>query len=265
MAKRKKHAHHDEHMDETWLIPYSDLLTLLLALFIVLFASSQVDVKKFDQLAQSLNMAFNGGISFFESPSPVQVPEVVPQSTLPEKEQEKKQETEQEKEQREKFQKETENLQKLQKSIDAYIKENKLTDKLQTKLTDMGLMLTILDNALFASGSAEVRPDARKLAVEISSLLEQYPWQVIVSGHTDNVPIHTSEFPSNWDLSSKRALNFMKILLENPKLDPRAFSATGYGEYHPIASNDTPEGRAKNRRVEVSILRSIPVPSNNAK
>ncbi|MGC5325916.1 flagellar motor protein MotB [Brevibacillus sp. SYSU BS000544] len=262
MAKKKKHAHHEEHIDETWLIPYADLLTLLLALFIVLFASSQVDAKKFEQLSESLSMAFNGGISFFENPQPVKTPEVVPQTTLPEKEQDKKDETQREKEQREKFQKETENLQKLQQSIDAYIKENKLTDKLQTKLTDMGLMITILDNALFASGRADVRPDARKLAQEISGMLEKYPRQVIVSGHTDNVPIHTSEFPSNWDLSSKRALNFMKILLENSTLDPRKFSATGYGEYHPIASNGSAEGRAKNRRVEVSILRNVPAPGN---
>lgn len=260
MAKKKKHAHHEEHIDETWLIPYADLLTLLLALFIVLFASSQVDIKKFDQLAQSLNVALNGGVSFFENPSPVQIPETTPQTTLPEKEEQKKQESEREKQQREKFQQETENLKKLQQSLEAYIKENKLTDKLQTKLTDLGLMITILDNALFASGSADVRPDARKLATEISGMLEQFPRQVIVSGHTDNIPIHTREFPSNWDLSSKRALNFMKILLENSTLDPRKFSATGFGEYHPIAPNTTPEGRAKNRRVEVSILRETPAP-----
>lgn len=260
MAKKKKHAHHEEHIDETWLIPYADLLTLLLALFIVLFASSQVDIKKFDQLAQSLNVALNGGVSFFENPSPVQIPETTPQTTLPEKEEQKKQESEREKQQREKFQQETENLKKLQQSLEAYIKENKLTDKLQTKLTDLGLMITILDNALFASGSADVRPDARKLATEISGMLEKFPRQVIVSGHTDNIPIHTREFPSNWDLSSKRALNFMKILLENSTLDPRKFSATGFGEYHPIAPNTTPEGRAKNRRVEVSILRETPAP-----
>lgn len=260
MAKKKKHAHHEEHIDETWLIPYADLLTLLLALFIVLFASSQVDIKKFDQLAQSLNVALNGGVSFFENPSPVKIPETTPQTTLPEKEEQKKQESEREKQQREKFQQETENLKKLQQSLDAYIKENQLTDKLQTKLTDQGLMITILDNALFASGSAVVRPDARKLATEISGMLQQFPRQVIVAGHTDNIPIHTYEFPSNWDLSSKRALNFMKILLENSTLDPRKFSATGYGEYRPIAPNTTPEGRAKNRRVEVSILRETPAP-----
>ncbi|MGD8191929.1 flagellar motor protein MotB [Brevibacillus ginsengisoli] len=260
MAKKKKHAQHEEHMDETWLIPYSDLLTLLLALFIVLFASSQVDAKKFDQLAQSLNVALNGGVSFFEQPAPVKTPETTPQTTLPEKQQPKKDETQREKEQREKFQQETENLKKLQQSIDAYIIQNKLTDKLQTKLSDQGLLITILDNALFASGSAEVRPDARNLAKEISGMLQQFPRQVIVSGHTDNVPIHTSEFPSNWDLSSKRALNFMKILLDNSTLDPRKFSATGFGEYHPIATNDTPAGRAKNRRVEVSILRETPAP-----
>ncbi|MNN66255.1 Outer membrane porin F precursor [compost metagenome] len=87
-------------------------------------------------------------------------------------------------------------------------------------------------------------------------MLQQFPdYEVIVSGHTDNIPISNHEFPSNWDLSSVRALNFMKILLLNDQLDPKKFSAIGYGEYHPVSPNDTVAGRALNRRVEVSIIR----------
>ncbi len=252
MAKKKKHQHHEEHMDETWLIPYADLLTLLLALFIVLFASSKIDVKKFDQMVHSLNVAFNGGIGFFDNPSPVPIPPEIAQPTVTVQ----KWESKEERERKERFQKETEDLEKLKKQLDTVISRSSLQESLQTKLTEMGLMITILDNALFDSGSAVVRPEAQKLAAEIAGLLVPQPRRVAVLGHTDNVPIHTDEFPSNWDLSSKRALNFMKILLQNPNLDPKRFSATGYGEYHPIASNDTPEGRAKNRRVEVLIMRN---------
>ncbi len=83
------------------------------------------------------------------------------------------------------------------------------------------------------------------------------PQKVVVSGHTDNIPINTAEFPTNWDLSSKRALNFMKYLLsQEPKLQPARFSAIGHGEYRPAAANTTPEGRAQNRRVEVLIVRT---------
>ncbi|MNP44485.1 Outer membrane porin F precursor [compost metagenome] len=117
-------------------------------------------------------------------------------------------------------------------------------------------MVTISDNALFPSGEAEVKPNARILAKAISAMLQEFPdYEVIVSGHTDNVPISNHEFPSNWDLSSVRALNFMKILLLNEQLDPKKFSAIGYGEYHPVSSNENNVGRAKNRRVEVSIIR----------
>jgi len=270
MAKHKKH-HHEEHVDETWLIPYADLLTLLLALFIVLFASSTIDVKKFNQLVKSLNIAFNGGVGVMQNPSPIPIsPEMAEQTiqmTTSEsdrrKEENQKYEDKPVTEAQKRYAMETEQLQQLKKQLDKYIENNKLKEKLQTKVTEEGLLITILDNALFDSGSARVKPEARKLAAEISKLLIPDSRRVTVSGHTDNVPISTSEFPSNWDLSSKRALNFMKILLENPALDPVKFSATGFGEYHPIATNATQEGRAKNRRVEVSILRNYNQPTVN--
>jgi chemotaxis protein MotB len=124
-------------------------------------------------------------------------------------------------------------------------------------------MITISDNALFASGSAVVKPESKSLALSIANLLVQYPgYEIVVSGHTDNEPISTTEFKSNWDLSSARAIRFMDILLSNKKLDPKLFSAIGYGEYRPVASNATTEGRAKNRRVEVSIIRKYTDPDS---
>lgn len=263
MAKGKKH-NHEEHIDETWLIPYADLLTLLLALFIVLFASSEVDAKKFDQMVKSFNIALNGGVGVMQNPSAVQFDPEMEVSTITNKKQGEQEQTEKEKSEEQKkleqaWAKETEDLQKMKVQLDGYIQRNGLQEKLQTRLTEQGLLITILDNALFDSGSAVLKPGARALAAEISKLLIPLPKQVTVTGHTDNRPINTPEFPSNWDLSTKRATNFLKVLLENKALTPARFSATGKGEFHPVATNDTPEGRAKNRRVEVAILRDLTV------
>ena len=134
-------------------------------------------------------------------------------------------------------------------------KKMALETQLATSLTIEGLSLTIRDNVLFNSGSADVRPEDLNIAKEISRLLEMdVPRSIIISGHTDNVPIKNANFESNWELSVMRAINFMKILLENPQLNPELFSAKGHGEFQPIASNDTEEGRAQNRRVEILIL-----------
>ena len=112
---------------------------------------------------------------------------------------------------------------------------------------------------LVAQRAAQIRerePEARSLAISIATMLHKYPgYEIIVSGHTDNQPISTSEFESNWDLSSSRAIRFMDVLLSTKKLDPRLFSAIGYGEYRPVSDNSTNLGRSKNRRVEVSIIR----------
>lgn len=244
MSKKKKH-HHEEHIDETWLIPYADLLTLLLALFIVLFASSQIDQKKFQEIARSLNSALAGGLGVFDFPSPVE--QNNPQTSVPNKERLTKNQQQTIVEQ--------EGLREIQTKINQYIKKEHLQGELQTTLTEEGLLVTIANDILFDSGSAEVRPQDKSIAQEISRLLVMNPPRnIIVSGHTDNVPIHNSKFASNWELSVMRAVNFMKLLLENKQLDPRLFSAKGYGEFKPIASNATPEGRMKNRRVEILIV-----------
>ena len=134
-----------------------------------------------------------------------------------------------------------------------------MTGDLQTVLTEDGLMIRIKDSALFASGSAQLLPDSKRFAGEIAKMLATLPQRVVVSGHTDNVPINTREFPSNWELSSTRAINFMKFLLAEGNLKAERFSAIGYGEYRPIAPNDGSESRQKNRRVEILIMRNNPM------
>jgi chemotaxis protein MotB len=246
MRKRKKHA--DDHMGEDWLLPYADMLTLLLAVFIVLFASSTISVEKFQQLASAFSTALNGGNGALDHTQPITLNDIPPKSTIitpkenptivGDKGEEDKKE-----------------LKKLKEEIDEYIKANNLAFSLKTTLTDGGLIVTILDNALFDSGSAEMKPKAKNLAKEISQfLVADPPRSIIIAGHTDNVPIKNSNFDSNWVLSFYRAYNFMDVLLENPKLKPHNLSPVADGEYRPVASNDSKEGRSKNRRVEIKIL-----------
>jgi chemotaxis protein MotB len=244
MARRKKKQRHVEHIDESWLVPYADILTLLLALFIVLFASSSVDAVRFQQLSNVFNQVFTSGTGFmdFPSDSPSNEPTSPEQRTGAE-DLEKLGKNEQEE------------LTEVQERVNAYIEKNDLTDKLGTNLTDEGMLISIRENVLFESGVAEVRSENRKMAKEISGLLVMdLPRNIIVSGHTDNIPIKNSKYESNWDLSVMRSVNFMKLLLENKDLDPEMFSAKGHGEFKPVASNETEKGRAKNRRVEILIV-----------
>lgn len=255
MSKKTRHEDHEEHADESWLLPYSDLMTLLVALFLVLYAMSATDAKKFEEMAQAFSSALNGGTGVLDNTS------MAPTNSDLDSGKSTKLNTIAEKNTTEADlaklrQKEQEELEKLKKQFDQYIKNNGLTDLLSTKLNQSQLLITISDNALFASGQAAVKPESQQLARSISQMLQQFPdYEVVVQGYTDNIPISNSEYSSNWDLSANRALQFMKILLVNPYLNPEKFSVIGYGEYHPIADNSTAAGRAKNRRVEVSILR----------
>ncbi|TDL80224.1 flagellar motor protein MotB [Peribacillus frigoritolerans] len=245
MARKKKKKHEEEHVDESWLLPYADLLTLLLALFIVLFAMSSVDAQKFQMLARAFNSTFTGGTGVLEYPSPT------PDGEMEKLDQEKEKNPDKEKQET----LEQEKLKEIQQKVNAYIAANSLEMKLKTTLTDEGLLITILNDIFFDSGNSDIRKKDEQLAKEISKLLIMNPPRnIIVSGHTDNVPIQNAEYESNWHLSVMRAVNFMKLLLENEKLDPRAFSAKGFGEYNPVADNKTKEGQQKNRRVEILIL-----------
>lgn len=268
MSKRRKKKADEGHVDESWLLPYADLLTLLLALFIVLFASSAVDAQKFQQMSQVFNGIFMGGSNPVELQAPTEEDQ---NKDRPEDLQTGKSDSEKVKDSIEEapdiigdsaeiFElQDQQELEAVQAKVNAYIQKNDMNNKFDTALTSEGLLLTIRDNVLFQSGRAEVREEDKKTARELAVLLEmEPPRNIIISGHTDNIPIRNAAFNSNWELSVMRAVNFMKILLENDKLDPRLFSAKGFGEFVPIGDNDTDEGRALNRRVEVLILPRTP-------
>ncbi|GEK34652.1 flagellar motor protein MotB [Kurthia sibirica] len=239
MAKRaKKHKKHEEHIPESWLIPYADILTLLLALFIVLFASSSVDTKKLAELSNVFNTVFDGGSGIMKNPSMVEVK--TPKSNLQEQSA---------------YEQDQESLKEIESDVEEFIANNELEDQFNTKMTEDGLLVTIKASVLFEPGRADIRGNYSGIAKDLSKVLNLEPKRsVVVAGYTDSVPAQSAEFKSNWELSVMRAVNFLTLLIDsNKKLDSAYFSAKGYGENNPVASNDTEEGKAKNRRVEVLI------------
>lgn len=267
MKRKKKH---EEHVDESWLIPYADILTLLLALFIVLFAASEVNSQKFQEISDSFNKELQGGTGILDNQSAVETFEETSKlaepndsdptegeaTTPPPEDAEEDDKIEMTAEEIEQLAlaEDYKELAAIQDKVKAYIAERNMEDKLEAELTSKGLVLKIKDGVLYGSGSADLSGESQKIAREIGNMLvTDPPRSIFIEGHTDNVPSNSVQFPSNWELSSARAINFMKILLENDELDPKKFSATGFAEHQPIAGNDTPEGRAENRRVEVLI------------
>lgn len=239
LAKKAKKKKHDEHIDESWLVPYADILTLLLAVFIILFASSSVDQEKLERMSAVFNQVFDGGTSFLEQPAPVPTPNA---------------DSDQTPQQNSAYLKDQQELAEIKDSVDNFIAVNEMEDQFATEMTDEGLLVTIRDSILFDPGQATVKPEYVPIAKELSTMLVSDPARnIVITGHTDNVPAGPN-FTSNFQLSVMRATKFLELLIEsNDKLDPTRFSAKGNGEYRAIAPNDTAEGRAKNRRVEVLI------------
>lgn len=227
-------------MSESWLLPYADLMTLLLALFIVLFASSAVDTEKFNKISTVFNEIFDGGQGIMDHSAPSPTP--IPKDSVGDGEENTT------------YIEDQRSLSEIQSRVDEYIAVYELENQFETKMTDEGLLVTIRDSILFNPGKADIKPEYLPLAEELAELLVfDPPRHIVVTGHTDNVPMNNAEFSSNWELSVMRAVNFLKLMMNNGEVDPLLFSAKGYGEFHPIASNDTAEGRNKNRRVEVLI------------
>ena len=256
MSRKQRREHHEEHPDESWLLPYSDLMTLLLALFIVLYSVSAVNTAKLEELSQAFRTAFSDGLSIFDQSTIVRTGDVQSHTDMTRTLSPSGKKKPAGDSQAALQQQEQQNLEALRQQLNEYIKQNGLSSQLETQLNQSQLLITIRDNALFAPASASVKSEARLLAVAIGEMLAPYnDYEVLVTGHTDTTPINTVEFPSNWELSTKRAVNFMKILLENEQFDPKRFGAIGYGEYRPVDTNETVEGKAKKRRVEETILR----------
>jgi len=208
-----------------WMTTFSDMATLLLTFFVMIVAMSEVEVKKFKE-----------ALSFFQGRTGMMQSETVIPSI--------KNQVVTQRLSREQLQKYEELIQ--------YLQEHNLEGKVQVNLTDRGLHLIITDSIMFRSGEAEIIEPSRTILKILAGIIDDRIESVVVEGHTDNRPIHTARFPSNWELSAARAAAVVRFLLEQTDaLPPSRYIAVGYGEFHPRDTNATPEGRARNRRVEI--------------
>ena len=237
MAQRRgRGKSHGDGSHERWLLTYSDLITLLMVFFVVMYAMSTSDTKKFNALKSSLQSALKtdgAGTNMImeysgERPisKPVQLDQVKDEMT--------------------EFR---DIIQKLQ----ANIADPK---NVAIFIDERGLTIRFLDSVLFDLGSGELRGGALPLLDAVGTVLKSSNHFTRVEGHADNLPINTMQFPSNWELSSARSIAVTRYLIQTHGLDPHRLSSLGYGEYHPLYPNSSEENRAKNRRVDIVILRS---------
>ena len=243
--KRRK-AEVEEANRERWLITYADLITLLLIFFIVLFTFSNIDAKKFAGIAEALSKALGGGGGMvLEGPGP----SVVAGAPVSQERVETKFSLSAEA-------KETLQLQKIKEQIEKYAKEQGLAARVTARIEERGVVVSIQDTVLFPLGSADLTPQARVIVRKVGEILLSTDNYIRIEGHTCNLPINTARFPSNWELSVARATSVVQELLHTVNFPPQRLSASGYGEYRPIAPNDSEANRQKNRRVDFVVLRS---------
>lgn len=261
--KRNRRGGEDNHKDHSqdWLTTYSDLMTLLFTFFVLLFSFSVLDQQKFEQTVQSIQGSLGVLIS---GPS---INEAYPpnDSTLDSEDADSNQTGEtgeenpleqeiRDKEEYLRYQLETERLEGLKEELAEYLAEQGIAASVALSVEERGLVIRFQDSVLFESGKADIITGSKTILAEVGRVLLTTENNVRIEGHTDNLPINTVKFPSNWELSTSRATNVLRYLIQEG-ISPERLSAVGYGEYHPLATNDTDEGRQKNRRVDIVILR----------
>ena len=235
--RRKKKPEPVSH--DRWLVSYADFITLLFAFFVVLFASGQADRKKQAQLATSIQTAFKqmgiydtrgkaGGVTpsvgAWVAPAPLAEPMAGTGQAMS----------------------------ALKERLNAAAQREIADGLIAIRESDGGLTVSLQEAGFFDSGAAGVRPSALPVLERIAAALPDSGLRV--EGHTDDVPISTAQFASNWELSSSRASSIARLLLRHANVRPEQMSVAGYAEFHPVANNATAEGRAKNRRVDIVIL-----------
>jgi chemotaxis protein MotB len=261
MSRRKRQRPHANH--ERWLVSYADFITLLFAFFVVLYSSAQVDQRKVGKLALAIQVAFQE-LGVFPS-SNTQVPldntEPMPFNTV----------------QAIANAKRSTDLSRVSSSpnqppgtgedeADLSILQDQLEQALHGELAAHaialhreveGLVISLREFGFFDSGSASLKPTALPALDRIASILAIRTCRLRIEGHTDNVPIHSSQIASNWELSTARSTELVRLLIQRYHFPPDRLSASGYAEFHPIASNATPQGRAQNRRVDIVVLSNV--------
>ena len=232
---RKKRTEEEHENLERWLITYADLITLLLAFFIMMYTFSKQDTQKYQELVGNLKTIFTGhsgitgkGNSASQSPADIQ-------SKL--------------------------NIIKngdLQKQLEDEIRGMMDSEGMQKNISvlsdERGIVIRILDKAFFDEGRADLKERARQALDRIMPVMRKVDNHIRIEGHTDDVPISTSEFKSNWELSVRRATEVVRYFVEKHDFPPQRISAVGYAEYRPIMPNDSPDNRAMNRRIEIILM-----------
>lgn len=215
-----------------WLLTYADLITLLMIFFVMMYAISSVDSKKYNALRSSLQSALRTGAGSsavlpYDGASAIDLPAARQQENAA-------------------F---SDIINKVQGAVPNQ-------QAVAFSVDERGLTIRFLDNVLFDLGRAELRPDARQLLGPVAQALAGVNNYVRVEGYTDDLPINTVQYPSNWELSAARAINVTRYLIQQYGLDPKRFSSLGYGEYRPLYPNTSEQNRQKNRRVDIVILRA---------
>ena len=254
MALKKEPEKHANH--ERWLVSYADFITLLFAVFVVLYAMGQSDKKKVEEVMKSIQESFgmaNAGatapkINVIASQQITVIPAIKPEmKTAP---------MDRSQSGRGKTRAEEKDFRQIKAAIEAYLVRQGAKDKVSLEITRRGLIVSLKEVGFFASGQAEIKPEAYELINTIAEAVTQYNNPLRLEGHTDNIPISTAQFPSNWELSTARATHALKYLMKHFDTEANKISATGYAEFRPLADNTTPEGRAKNRRVDLVMVSS---------
>lgn len=237
MGKYSRRRKRDLPEAGNWLLTYSDMVTLLLTFFVLLFAFSTTDISKFRAVLFSLQDALGlleGGTTL----------DIIQEETILSGELEGEWLAEQRR------------LGDLMTELETFIKAEGLGEQVLVSLEERGLVIRFLDTVLFDLGSAELKEESKGILVKVAEILEGLPNQIRAEGHTDDLPINTYRYPSNWELSSSRAATVVRFLLESYSFSPDQFAAIGYGEFRPIAPNK-PGGQPLNRRVDLVVLREF--------
>lgn len=236
---------------ERWLLSYSDFMTLLFALFVVLFASSFRDNQAIKKLSKAIHVGFQSLGAFSEDPSTVSYAGFADDLTrgTPIAQQSSPRDP-------------TASahlgvdITGLKKQLEEAMGQEIRNHEVDVRVTPEGFVISLKDLGFFNSGEAELRPGGAEKIARIAKVLAQHKLYLRIEGHSDDMPIHTEQFRSNWELSTSRAMTVLLLLVNDAGVDPARISVAGYGQYRPIATNTTPDGRSMNRRVDLVVVGS---------
>ena len=233
MPRKKDKDDQIDNKSPAWMTTFGDMMTLLLVFFVLMYSFSVMDLEKFDGFISALQAR----LGVLEGGRTITDEEQISRGSMGED-----------------FNPSRENLHRVMGDMTRYVEEKGLEENVELEMTERGLVVRVTGRVLYEIGRAEILPEGRELLGELVVNISDIPNNVMVEGHTDNWPISTEEFPSNWELSTARATNVVRFLIEEHNLDADRLSAAGYSEYRPLVPNTTPENRAENRRVAIVIL-----------